>query len=46
MCDFYYNRFKQLAVMKSLNGSIHKDEGKLGHGFTSVDELQKIDLGD
>jgi hypothetical protein len=23
-----------------------EDEGKLGHGFTSVDELEKIDLGD
>jgi hypothetical protein len=23
-----------------------KDEGKLGHGFTLVDELEKIDLGD
>jgi hypothetical protein len=22
-----------------------EDEGKLGHGFTSVDELEKIDLG-
>jgi hypothetical protein len=22
------------------------DEGKLGHGFTSADELEKIDLGD
>jgi hypothetical protein len=23
-----------------------EDEGKLGHGFTSADELEKIDLGD
>jgi hypothetical protein len=23
-----------------------EDKGKLGHGFTSVDELEKIDLGD
>jgi hypothetical protein len=23
-----------------------EDEGKLGHGFTSPDELEKIDLGD
>jgi hypothetical protein len=23
-----------------------EDEGKLGHGFTSLDELEKIDLGD
>jgi hypothetical protein len=23
-----------------------EDEGKLGHGFTSVDELEKINLGD
>jgi hypothetical protein len=23
-----------------------EDEGKLGHGFTSADELVKIDLGD
>jgi hypothetical protein len=22
-----------------------EDEGKLGHGFTSADELEKIDLG-
>jgi hypothetical protein len=32
--------------MKSLNGSTIEDEGKLGHGFTSADELEKIDLGD
>jgi hypothetical protein len=23
-----------------------EDEGKLGHGFTSANELEKIDLGD
>jgi hypothetical protein len=23
-----------------------EDEGKLGHGFTSTDKLEKIDLGD
>jgi hypothetical protein len=23
-----------------------EDEGKLGHGFMSADELEKIDLGD
>jgi hypothetical protein len=23
-----------------------KDEGKLGHGFTSADALEKIDIGD
>jgi hypothetical protein len=22
------------------------DEGKLGHGFTSADELEKVDIGD
>jgi hypothetical protein len=32
--------------MKSLNGSTIEDEGKLGHGFMSADELEKIDLGD
>jgi hypothetical protein len=27
-------------------GQFIENEGKLGHGFTSADELEKIDLGD
>jgi hypothetical protein len=40
------SRFEQSALMKNLHGSIIEDEGKCGHGFTMVDKLEKIDLGD
>ena len=40
------SRSKQLALRICLmHNSIYGTDGKLGHGFTSADELQEIDIG-